>query len=65
MNPSLPQDQRVKITSEQRTEERNVTVIAIDEFGFLQVKDDDGEIFSVTCDGNSFDMMAGLIKPKY
>ena len=65
MNPSLPQDQRVKITSEQRTEERNVTVIAIDEFGFLQVRDDDGEIFSVTCDGNSFDMMEGLIKPKY
>ena len=53
------------ITREDKTEERNVTVIGIDEFGFLQVKGSDESIFSVTCDGNSFDMMEGLIKPKY
>ena len=60
----LHQNQRVKITTEQRTEEREVTVIGIDEFGFLQVKDDEENMFSVTCDGNSFDMMEGLIRPK-
>ena len=57
-------NQRVRITTEDKTDERNVTVIGIDEFGFLQVEDGDS-IFSVTDDGNSFDMMEGLIKPKY
>ena len=61
----LHDNQRVRITREDKTEERNVTVIGIDEFGFLQVKDSDESVFSVTCDGNSFDMMEGLIKPKY
>jgi biotin--protein ligase len=56
----LHHNQRVKITTEQKTDKRDVTVIGIDEFGFLQVKDTDGEIFSVTCDGNSFDMMSRL-----
>ena len=61
----LHESQRVRITTEDKTDERNVTVIGIDEFGFLQVKGSDESIFSVTCDGNSFDMMEGLIKPKY
>ena len=61
----LHDNQRVKITTEDKTDERNVTVIGIDEFGFLQVKDSDESIFSVSCDGNSFDMMEGLIKPKF
>ena len=61
----LHESQRVRITTEDKTDERNVTVIGIDEFGFLQVKSSDESIFSVTCDGNSFDMMEGLIKPKY
>ena len=61
----LHENQRVRITREDKADERNVTVIGIDEFGFLQVKDSDESIFSVTCDRNSFDMMEGLIKPKY
>ena len=61
----LHHNQRVRITTEDKTDERNVTVIGIDEYGFLLVKDSDESIFSVTCDGNSFDMMEGLIRPKY
>ena len=41
-----------------------VTVVGVDEFGFLRVKDQDGVEFSVMDDGNSFDMMNGLVKPK-
>ena len=44
--------------------ERRVTVMAIDEFGFLRVKGTDESEFSVMVDGNSFDMMQGLVKPK-
>ena len=45
--------------------ERRVTVMAIDEFGFLRVKATDESEFSVMDDGNSFDMMQGLVKPKF
>ena len=38
--------------------------MAIDEFGFLRVKGTDDSEFSVMDDGNSFDMMQGLVKPK-
>ncbi|KAF5283108.1 hypothetical protein FQA39_LY17415 [Lamprigera yunnana] len=40
------------------------TVIGIDEYGFLKVRLSDGTISSVQPDGNSFDMLKGLITPK-
>ena len=40
-------------------------VDSIDEFGFLRVKNvPTGQIMTVQDDGNSFDMMRGLIAPK-
>ncbi|XP_049280287.1 biotin--protein ligase [Anopheles funestus] len=42
------------------------TIIGIDEYGFLLVKKQpSGDIVSVHPDGNSFDMMQGLIVPKF
>lgn len=43
---------------------REVKVIGIDQYGYLKVKGDDGTISSVQPDGNSFDMLRGLIAPK-
>eukprot|EP00092_Neocalanus_flemingeri_P046261 GFUD01052024.1.p1 GENE.GFUD01052024.1~~GFUD01052024.1.p1 ORF type:complete len:390 (-),score=113.03 GFUD01052024.1:49-1050(-) len=43
---------------------KNVTVSGIDEFGFLKVVGEDAVEFTVFDDGNSFDMMEGLIRPK-
>ena len=42
----------------------SVIVVGINEFGFLRVKDTNDVQFSVMDDGNSFDMMQGLVKPK-
>lgn len=42
---------------------RQATVTGIDKFGFLRVAGEVGE-FTVHDDGNSFDMMAGLVRPK-
>ena len=44
--------------------EQSVTVLGIDQFGFLRVRGSDDSVFSVMDDGNSFDMMQGLVKPK-
>ncbi|KFB52443.1 AGAP001481-PA-like protein [Anopheles sinensis] len=42
------------------------TIVGIDDYGFLLVKKQpSGETVSVHPDGNSFDMMQGLIIPKY
>ncbi|XP_050068411.1 biotin--protein ligase isoform X2 [Anopheles maculipalpis] len=42
------------------------TIVGIDEYGFLLVKKQpSGETLSVHPDGNSFDMMQGLIVPKF
>ncbi|XP_050404110.1 biotin--protein ligase [Patella vulgata] len=41
-----------------------VTVSGLDEFGFLEVKKDDGSVFSLQPDGNSFDIMHNLIAIK-
>jgi len=46
-------------------EEVEVKIVGIDEYGYLIVKDRTGLQFSVHDDGNSFDMMNGLIRPKY
>lgn len=42
---------------------QRVTITGIDEYGFLKVRGENKE-FTVQPDGNSFDMMAGLIGPK-
>jgi len=41
------------------------TVIGVDDFGYLTVREkDSSEVISVHPDGNSFDMMKGVIYPK-
>ncbi|XP_029405948.2 uncharacterized protein LOC105225980 isoform X1 [Bactrocera dorsalis] len=45
--------------------QQEATVIGIDDVGYLQVRTIDGTIVSVQPDGNSFDMLQGLIVPKY
>lgn len=40
------------------------TVIGLDDHGFLRVRSEEGEIIDVRPDGNSFDMLSGLIAPK-
>lgn len=41
-----------------------VVICGIDEYGYLRVREQTGREFSVQPDGNSFDMMEGLITPK-
>ncbi|KAG8273301.1 hypothetical protein J6590_023815 [Homalodisca vitripennis] len=43
---------------------QHVTIVGIDEYGFLRVQAADRSEFTVQPDGNSFDMLAGLIAPK-
>ncbi|GLV38483.1 Holocarboxylase synthetase [Carabus blaptoides fortunei] len=43
---------------------RDVTVSGIDQYGYLTVTSKDGITSSVEPDGNTFDMMEGLIAPK-
>jgi biotin---protein ligase len=43
--------------------EKTATVIGIDDYGYLLVKAD-GVLETVHPDGNSFDMLRGLIAPK-
>lgn len=42
---------------------KNVTILGIDDFGFLKVRADTDAIFTVHPDGNSFDLLKGLISP--
>ncbi|RZF46937.1 hypothetical protein LSTR_LSTR011768 [Laodelphax striatellus] len=44
--------------------EEQVTIVGIDKCGFLKVVGANNRQFSVHPDGNSFDMMSGLIAPK-
>ncbi|XP_026677474.1 biotin--protein ligase [Diaphorina citri] len=53
----------VTVVSE-RGEAQQVKIIGIDDFGFLNVRSEEGYIFSVRPDGNTFDMLNGLIAPK-
>lgn len=41
-----------------------VWIAGLDDSGFLQVQQEDGEIVTVHPDGNSFDMLRNLIIPK-
>lgn len=43
---------------------QEVKILGIDDFGFLQVCGEGGKIFTVHPDGNSFDILKGLIAPK-
>lgn len=60
----LHEDQNIRIIENEDDIIKNVTVTGIDEFGFLKVRDSDNKEFTVFDDGNSFDMMEGLIRPK-
>lgn len=53
----------VTIVSE-KGKAQEVKIIGIDDYGFLNVRSEDGFIFSVRPDGNTFDMLNGLIAPK-
>jgi len=46
------------------TSPHEVTVIGLDDFGFLVVKKDSGETLSLQPDGNTFDILANLIEIK-
>lgn len=43
---------------------KQVKILGIDQYGFLEVESSSGEKSSVQSDGNSFDMLKGLIAPK-
>lgn len=46
-------------------QDKAATILGIDEYGFLKIQlDDTKKIESVQPDGNSFDMLRGLIVPK-
>lgn len=46
-------------------QEKAATILGIDDYGFLKIQlDDTKKIESVQPDGNSFDMLRGLIIPK-
>lgn len=40
-----------------------VKILGIDSYGFLEVQGQNGNIFTVQPDGNSFDIFKGLITP--
>ena len=44
---------------------KDATVLGIDDYGYLKVKLANGSIETVQPDGNSFDMLKGLIVPKF
>lgn len=56
--------QKVKICDKYGKNEE-ATVIGIDDVGYLRVRFADGAIQTVQPDGNSFDMLRGLIIPKF
>ncbi|XP_026672843.1 biotin--protein ligase [Ceratina calcarata] len=56
-------DTEVTVLSASGTSQ-NVKILGIDEFGYLRVRGEDGTLFSVHPDGNTFDCLKGLIAPK-
>ncbi|XP_034485614.1 biotin--protein ligase isoform X3 [Drosophila innubila] len=60
----LHSEQNVKICL-QNDQEKDASIVGIDDYGFLKVKLANGKIETVQPDGNSFDMLKGLIVPKY
>lgn len=59
----LHSNQEIKILDRNGTE-KSAKVSGIDEYGFLRVQLHSGTIETVHPDGNSFDMLKGLILPK-
>ncbi|XP_042543307.1 biotin--protein ligase isoform X2 [Dipodomys spectabilis] len=57
----LHSGQQVRLGS---TEGPQVSIVGLDDSGFLQVHQEDGRIMTVHPDGNSFDMLRNLIVPK-
>uniref|UniRef100_A0A1B0D1W2 Biotin protein ligase C-terminal domain-containing protein n=2 Tax=Phlebotomus papatasi TaxID=29031 RepID=A0A1B0D1W2_PHLPP len=49
---------------DEKGDQRTAKVIGIDEYGYLKVQTDGKRAESVHPDGNSFDMLKGLILPK-
>lgn len=59
----LHSNQEIKILNKNGSE-RSAKITGIDDYGFLNVQLKDGSIETVHPDGNSFDMLKGLILPK-
>ncbi|KAL1501975.1 hypothetical protein ABEB36_007193 [Hypothenemus hampei] len=60
----LHQDAIVTITTKDGKTTHKAKVVGLDDHGYLKVKTSNDSIDSVQPDGNSFDMMKGLIYPK-
>lgn len=60
----LHQDQQVQVQDHVGVIKSGI-VSGIDEYGYLKVAVDGGQELSVHPDGNSFDMLRGLILPKF
>lgn len=45
-------------------ESRKAVITGVDDYGFLTVQSEDGTLSTVQPDGNTFDMLKGLIAPK-
>ncbi|XP_030376572.1 biotin--protein ligase isoform X2 [Scaptodrosophila lebanonensis] len=60
----LHSEQTVTICT-QNQQEQAAKIIGIDNYGYLKVQLTNGTIETVQPDGNSFDMLKGLIVPKY
>ncbi|XP_048504757.1 biotin--protein ligase isoform X2 [Athalia rosae] len=56
-------DADVMVVSPEGTSQE-AKILGIDDYGFLQVCGDGGNIFTVHPDGNSYDILKGLIAPK-
>ncbi|XP_031834057.1 holocarboxylase synthetase-like protein isoform X2 [Nomia melanderi] len=56
-------DQEIRVLSRTGASQ-NAKILGIDEYGFLRVRGEEGNIFTVHPDGNSFDCLKGLIIPK-
>ena len=63
-NFSVHSDTNVTILSASGLSQ-NVKILGIDDFGYLRVRGEDGTIFTVHPDGNTFDCLKGLIAPKF
>ncbi|KAK9874227.1 hypothetical protein WA026_002579 [Henosepilachna vigintioctopunctata] len=54
---------KIKVESDDG-QTQNATILGIDDFGFLKVRMENGELEVVHPDGNTFDMVKGLVAPK-
>lgn len=59
--PCISSGQQVRLGSAEGPE---VSIVGLDDSGFLQVLREDGEVVTVHPDGNSFDMLRNLLVPK-